>query len=133
MRMVETVMEDSYGPFIEDADHLEGEYITCSLVSSMETMDDNPGTGRVLDKFVLQPMGRKIENILGRLALRYFLPPETISSRIFTLWSDTEPGSILLVSWRSPLNLMNAMSDIASMESGVYVLSGLQRLMDQAT
>lgn len=33
----------------------------------MATMDDNPGTGRTLDKFLYQKLGKKLELRIGRV------------------------------------------------------------------
>ena len=40
---------------------------TISSYSTMATMDDNPGTGRFIDKHVYQPLGRKIERLFARI------------------------------------------------------------------
>lgn len=52
----------------------------CSLtsVSTNATMDDNPGPGRVVDKFIYQFLGRKIERFANRYISISFLSPDRI-------------------------------------------------------
>ena len=45
----------------------DGDTGSTETFSTNATVDDNPGTGRVLDKYFYQPAGRRIE----RLALRF--------------------------------------------------------------
>lgn len=50
--------------------------------STLATIDDNPGTGRIIDKFFYQPIGQSIERLFLNLELRYFHPPEKSARRI---------------------------------------------------
>lgn len=50
--------------------------------STLATMDDNPGTGRIIDNFFYRPIGRSIERLFLNLELRYFHPPEKSARRI---------------------------------------------------
>ena len=52
----------------------------CSMITidTMETMDDNPGTGRTVDKYFFQPIGRKIERFAMRITIAS-LPPWKIT------------------------------------------------------
>lgn len=50
--------------------------------STLATVDDNPGTGRIIDKFFYQPIGQSIERLLLNLELKYFHPPEKSAGRI---------------------------------------------------
>lgn len=43
---------------------------TDSTFSTMATQTDIPGTGRVIDKYVFQPAGRKIEAFIGGIVRR---------------------------------------------------------------
>lgn len=51
-------------------------------MSTLATVDDNPGTGRSIDKYVYQPVGRYIERRFLNLELKYFRPPEKNASQI---------------------------------------------------
>lgn len=46
--------------------------------STNSTVDDNPGTGRLMDKFLYQALGRKLERVIFRIRIRS-LPPARIS------------------------------------------------------
>lgn len=50
--------------------------------STLATIDDNPGTGRLIDKYVYQPIGQSIERIFLSLELRYFCHPENSAGQI---------------------------------------------------
>ena len=47
--------------------------------STMATMDNNPGTGRVLDLYFFQPAGRGIERLAMRLSIRYLHPTRILA------------------------------------------------------
>ena len=42
--------------------------------STTATIDDNPGTGRVLDTYFYQPAGRRIERLALRFTIAYLHP-----------------------------------------------------------
>ena len=52
-----------------------------SFVDSMETVSDNPGTGRIIDKYIYQRGGRYVEKMLGKTMSKFGLAmqSETIS------------------------------------------------------
>ena len=52
--------------------------------STTATVDDNPGTGRVLDTYFYQPAGRRIERLALRFTIAY-LHPWRISEFLSTL------------------------------------------------
>ena len=57
--------------FIEDEWRMEdGDDGDTTSHSTMSTVTDNPGPGRVLDKYILQPLGSKLEKILESLRTR---------------------------------------------------------------
>ena len=64
------IFEETAG-FIEEVDDVDSDASSEISSSSMATVDDNPGTGRVIDKYVYQKGGRKIEQIVSRLRLPY--------------------------------------------------------------
>lgn len=43
-------------------------------VSTNATMDNNPGTGRTIDTFLYQYLGRKLERIIFRMSMEYLSP-----------------------------------------------------------
>ena len=55
--------------------------------STMATVDDNPGTGRVLDTYFFQPAGRRIERLAMRFTIRHLHP-----SRIEALLTPEDRG-----------------------------------------
>lgn len=116
----------------------------CSLVpsvSTMETVDDQPGTGRIISKFFYQPAGRAIERVMTSLELRYFRTPEKNAKDIIDVLgvSDmhfqdgTEPYGVLTVT-RGELPFAN--SDIGllfqSHIGGMRGLKALYKLLSQA-
>ena len=42
--------------------------------STTATIDDNPGTGRVLDTYFFQPVGRRIERFAMRITIQHLHP-----------------------------------------------------------
>ena len=50
--------------------------------STMATMDDNPGTGRVIDKYAIQPLTKKLERFVGRAFGPHFVPGHRIGQRL---------------------------------------------------
>ena len=53
-----------------------------STFSTMATMDDNPGTGRALDKYVIQPLAKKLERCVGRAFGPHFVPGHRIGQKL---------------------------------------------------
>lgn len=93
--------------------------------STTATVDDNPGTGRVLDTYFFQPAGRKIE----RLAMRFIisrLHPWRISAFINRNFGDS--------SWITPKRtleeVLQKINGIAN-GSGPAIIAGLKSLVRQ--
>lgn len=55
--------------------------------STMATMDNNPGTGRIMDIYIYQYFGKRVEKWINRMKLPY-LPPETILQHIIEMFSS---------------------------------------------
>ena len=93
--------------------------------STMATVDDNPGTGRVIDTYFFQPAGRRIERLAMRFTIRH-LHPSRIEAFI--------AGDIRYHSWLdNKLTLSIALRDIDRRDvSGPTVISGLKGLVRQA-
>lgn len=65
----------------------EVEYEICSIASSTETTDDLPGPGRLLGK-VYVSLGRRLEDGLGRVAVRMGRGPNAVAIKIQKLVED---------------------------------------------
>ena len=95
--------------------------------STTATVDDNPGTGRVLDKYFFQPAGRRIERLAMRFMIWHLHP-----WRIEAFINQNFKGHIYIISKRT---LNQALQDIdISAENGLgtTVISGLKSLVRQA-
>ena len=57
---------------MEDDD--DGDAKSIDSFSTTATVDDNPGTGRVLDTYFFQPAGRRIERLAMRFTIRHLHP-----------------------------------------------------------
>ena len=74
------IVDANVGTSGESEDNVD-DASSASSFSTMATCDDNVGTGRVIDKHVYQALGRKVERLLARIAIKS-LPPWQISSYI---------------------------------------------------
>ena len=110
-----TEMEDSDD---DDARSIES-------FSTTATVDDNPGTGRVLDTYFFQPAGRGIERLAMRFTIRH-LHPSRIEAFI--------AGSIGYFPWLEiKLTFSIALREIDRRYFSVpTVISGLKSLVRQA-
>ena len=93
-------------------------------LSTTATVDNNPGTGRVLDTYFFQPAGRRIERLAMRFTIRH-LHPWRIEAFI--------DGEISYSLWFAPkLTLSVALRGIDDYRSGPTVVAGLKSLVRQA-
>lgn len=96
-----------------------------SMISilTMETIDNQPGTGRFLDTYIYQPLGRRIE----RLAMRYTiasLHPARIAQYI-----EASPSEGPDFRWYT---LNTAIANLCRFESnGSTILAGMKGLVKQ--
>lgn len=60
-----------YGVTEDDDDDDTNSALT---VSTNATMDNNPGTGRTIDTYVYQFLGRKLEHVIFRMSMGYLSP-----------------------------------------------------------
>ena len=58
----------------EMKDNDDGDTRSIQSFSTTATVDDNPGTGRVLDTYFFQPAGRRIERLAMRFTIRHLHP-----------------------------------------------------------
>ena len=95
--------------------------------STMATVDDNPGTGRVLDTHFFQPLGRRIERLAMRFTIRY-IHPWQIAAFIFC--EDLKHGSQVILSFKSSIN--GALESIGQYYDGSVIIPGLKSVIRQA-
>ena len=109
----------------EMEDDEDGDAKSIDSFSTTATVDDNPGTGRVLDTYFFQPAGRRIERLAMRFTIRH-LHPSRIEAFI--------AGGIVYFSWLDfKLTLSIALRDIdRTYFSGTTIISGLKSLVRQA-
>lgn len=96
-----------------------------SSFSTTATVDNNPGPGRLIDNFLYQRLGRKLER--GILKFRIYtggLSPFQICQFILDKFPDNPPvfGRILR---------LNSMLGIKEFDHGATTLAGLNNLMQQ--
>ena len=104
---------------MEDDD--DGDAKSIDSFSTTATVDDNPGTGRVLDTYFFQPAGRRIERIAMRFTIRH-LHPWRIEA-----FMHGGIGSVLWFS--SKLTLSDVLREC---RFGPTVVAGLKSLVRQA-
>ena len=108
---------------MEDDD--DGDTGSIESFSTTVTVDDNPGTGRVLDTYFFQPAGRRIERLAMRFAIRYLHP---LRIEAFKARSTDYRLSIDL-----KFTLSIALQNIDFIYlSGTTIISGLKSLVRQA-
>ena len=103
--------------------------------SSTSTMTDNPGTGRVIDKYIYQVLGRMLERCTGRIAIATYLSATDILRRIEDVWYNVqikEPCCVCQaasVRQRSVNDKVRmAVSRVEDAPSGAFILSGIKEL-----
>lgn len=107
-----------------DVDRLENGAPTVSSFSTMATMDDNPGPGRVIDKHFYQTVGRKIELLAGRIVINY-VPPGAILNYMYLNSSFGHGISI-------PKSTPGPVSDVMTKwDEGNTVMDGWKALVKQ--
>ena len=91
--------------------------------STTATVDNNPGTGRELDMYFFQPLGRRIERLAMRFTIRH-LHPLRIEAFI--------AGGIVYFPWLAPERTLGlALQDINTFRSGPTIIAGLKGLIQQ--
>ena len=103
--------------------------------SSTSTMTDNPGTGRVIDKYIYQVLGRMLEQCAGRIAMATYLSALDIRVRIEEVWYNVEIKEPCCVCQAASVREMSvdekvrmAVSRIEDAPFGALILSGLKEL-----
>ena len=103
--------------------------------SSTSTMTDNPGTGRIIDKYIYQVLGRMLEQCAGRIAMATYLSANDIWERIKEVWFDAEIKEPCCVCQAPNVRQMSleekvrmAVSRVEDAPSGLFILAGLKEL-----
>ena len=103
--------------------------------SSTSTMTDNPGTGRVIDKYIYQVLGRILERCGGRIAMATYLSAANILRRIEEVWYNVEIKEPCCVCQAASVSKMSveqkvrmAVSRVENAPSGAFILSGIKEL-----
>lgn len=95
--------------------------------STNATVDDNPGTGRLIDKYLYQREGRRLEYFIFRIRLPS-LPPARISRFI-----EDQYGAFLLLRYEDDIGV--PLSDLPTLicfnSRGSTTLSGMKSLVQQ--
>ena len=109
---------------MEDDD--DGDAKSIDSFSTTATVDDNPGTGRVLDTYFFQPAGRRIERLAMRFTIRHLHP-----SRIEAFIAPQDRGCFPMLGIKPALSIA-----LRNIDRGHFsrpaVISGLKSLVQQA-
>ena len=99
----------------------------CSMITidTMETIDDNPGTGRTVDKYFFQPIGRKNERFAMRITITS-LPPWRISQ-----YFDTNLDLYVNVVYSFHSNIGQALAGLGELKRGSTIIAGLKSIVKQ--
>ena len=104
-------------------------------VSDTSTVSNNPGTGRIIDRYIYQTLGRMLERCAGRIAMATYLSALDIRARIEEVWFDAEIKEPCYVCRAASVREMSvdekvrmAVSRVEDAPSGAFILSGLKEL-----
>ena len=104
-------------------------------VSDTSTVTNNPGPGRIIDKYIYQTLGRMLENCAGRIAMSTYLSANDIRERIEEVWFDAEIKEPCYVCQAASVREMSvdekvrmAVSRIEDAPSGAFILSGIKEI-----
>ena len=104
-------------------------------VSDTSTISNNPGTGRIIDKYIYQTLGRMLERCAGRIAMATYLSGSDIWERIEEVWYNVEIKEPCCVCQEASLRRMSveekvrmAVSRVEDAPSGAFILSGIKEL-----
>ena len=104
-------------------------------VSDTSTVTNNPGPGRIIDKYIYQVLGRMLERCAGRIAMATYLSALDIWARIEEVWFDAEIKEPCCVCQVASVRQMSveekvrmAVSRVEDAPSGTFILSGIKEL-----
>lgn len=118
--------------FYDNSENDDDVTLVISSISSlsMATIDDNPGTGRLIDKYIYQVVGRMIERCAGRIVF-HSLPPNAIGQRIVDHWAYHQVLTWLITP--SGLSIDRILQSMENTQQGEMVISGYKRLVAQTS
>ena len=104
-------------------------------VSDTSTVSNNPGPGRIIDRYIYQTLGRMLERCAGRIAMGTYLPASAIKDRIEEVWFDVEIREPCYVCQEASAREMSveekvrmAVSRVEDAPSGAFILSGIKEM-----
>lgn len=124
-----TILEDPWSNPVDTTVHNsdDDDANSVSSHSTNATVDDNPGTGRLIDKYLYQREGRRLEYFIFRIRLPS-LPPARISRFI-----EDQYGAFLLLRYEDDIGV--PLSDLPTLicfdSRGSTTLSGMKSLVQQ--
>ena len=113
--------------YVIDSEDDDDDTRSIETFSTTATVDDNPGTGRMLDKYFYQPAGWGVERLALRFTIRY-LHPWRISEFLNAFASG---GIYLNVEEKTTLEMTLHYID-SSGSGGSATVAGLKSLVRQA-
>ena len=115
---------------------IDGDSSSLSTGSNTSTISDNPGTGRIIDKYVYRLLGGMLERCAGRFAMSCFLPATVIYLRIEELWHNVKIKEPCFICRDPVLNSMSAAEKIREVikriedaPSGMFIMSGMKEII----
>ena len=104
-------------------------------VSDTSTVTNNPGPGRIIDKYIYQVLGRMLERCAGRIAMATYLSANVIGWRIEEVWFDAEIKEPCCVCQEASVREMSveekvrmAVSRVEDAPSGTFILAGVKEI-----
>ena len=104
-------------------------------VSDTSTVTNNPGPGRIIDKYIYQTVGRMLERCAGRIAMATYLSASKILIRIEEVWYNVEIKEPCCVCQAASVREMSveekvrmAVSRVEDAPCGAFILSGLKEI-----
>lgn len=107
---------------VPDCDSADEDASSVRSYSTTSTVDDNPGTGRLVDKYLYQKGGRKVERLIFWVQIKQPNVHPALISRILFM------GHVAFMTRRH--SLLTIMSDIGGFKKP-GLISGIQNLVRQ--
>ena len=125
--------DDGTGAYIENVDEEEDDRSSISSHSTNSTVDDNPGPGRLVDKYLYQRLGRKLEKVAIRLGFVNPDPSQIVPffTRLYTLRWFTPVYSASLSSSLRSITSRHGNSDHRH-DRDSALIAGLKSLVKQS-
>lgn len=109
--------------------------IASLAISNSSTITDNPGPGRVIDKYIYRVLLRTLERCAGRIAMSTYLPAFDILKRIEEIWYNVEIKEPCFVCRHPSVDSLStaekirmAVSRIEDAPAGGFILSGAKEI-----